>query len=240
MDAQSPTGRPSLGKPTTNETPDRSSSRSVAAPASISKASLRTSQNSKVPAVVVHGANALRDEMAQAMGVERRTVTSLKGYTSVFSDEKMLDMMMAAYAGVRNKRIVELCQRHGINAIGLTGLDGRVVQGRRNPGIRTMQDGKKVLLRDFSGKPQSVNVPLLASLMRQGYTPVLTAPIIDQDGVAINMENDDVVTVLARDTHARQIVSFIEARGLLANADDEDSLIARVDTRRSRNHRSHR
>ncbi len=182
-----------------------------------------------VPTIIVHGANALRDEMASAMGVERRTITSLKGYTSVFSGPAMLDVMMAAYSGVRNKRIVELCQQHGINAVGLSGLDGRVVQGRRNPGIRTMQDGKKVLLRDFSGKPRSVNVSLLTSLLRQGYTPVLTAPIVDENGVAINMENDDVVTVLARDLDARQIISFIEAPGLLQNADDESSVIPHVD-----------
>ena len=65
------------------------------------------------PFVIVHGANALRDKLAEDLGQPKQVLTSVKGYTSVYSDEKLLDVMMMAYAGLRNKRIVELCQRHG-------------------------------------------------------------------------------------------------------------------------------
>ncbi len=88
------------------------------------------------PYVIVHGANTLRDKLAQDLGQPKQVLTSVKGYTSVYSDEKLLDVMMMAYAGLRNKRIVELCQQHGINAVGLSGLDGKIVQGKRNKGIR--------------------------------------------------------------------------------------------------------
>ena len=114
------------------------------------------------PFMVVHGANALRDQVAEKMGFNKEVITSASGYTSVFSNENALDAIMMAYSGLRNKRLVEMFQQQGMNAVGLTGLDGRIVQGKRNKGIRVMENGKKMLKRDFSGKPQSANQALLS------------------------------------------------------------------------------
>ena len=178
--------------------------------------------------IIVHGANALRDQLAEDLGQPKQVLTSVKGYTSVYSDEKLLDVMMMAYAGLRNKRIVELCHRHGINAVGLSGLDGKIVQGRRNKGIRVYQGKKLKIVRDFSGKPQTVNAPLLELLMDNGYVPVLTVPIIDEQNAAINTENDDVVRVLQQALHADLVINLIGAPGFLEDKDDESSLIPNI------------
>ena len=178
--------------------------------------------------IIVQGANALRDQLAEDLGQPKQVLTSVKGYTSVYSDEKLLDVMMMAYAGLRNKRIVELCHRHGINAVGLSGLDGKIVQGRRNKGIRVYQGKKLKIVRDFSGKPQTVNAPLLQLLLDNGYVPVLTVPIIDEQNAAINTENDDVVRVLQQALHADLVINLIGAPGFLANKDDESSLITHI------------
>src|SRR4030043_1714087 len=84
--------------------------------------------------IIVHGANALRDKLADELGQHKKVVTSVSGYSSVYSDENLIDQMMMAYAGARNKRIVELCHQHGINAVGLSGLDGKAVRGARTRG----------------------------------------------------------------------------------------------------------
>jgi [amino group carrier protein]-L-2-aminoadipate/L-glutamate 6-kinase len=180
------------------------------------------------PYVIVHGANALRDRLAEALNQPKRVLTSVKGYTSVYSDEKLLDVMMMAYAGLRNKRIVEQCQMHGINAVGLTGLDGKLVQGQRNKGIRVYEKKKLKIVRDFSGKPRAVNAHLLELLMDGGYVPVLTVPIIDEHNAAINTENDDVVRVLQDTLRADTVLNLIEARGFLADKDDESSVIETI------------
>ncbi len=180
------------------------------------------------PYVIVHGANALRDKLAEDLGQPKQTLTSVKGYSSVYSDEKLLDVMMMAYAGLRNKRIIELCQRNGINAVGLTGLDGKMVQGKRNKGIRVYQGKKLKIIRDFSGKPQTVNTPLLHLLLDHGYVPVLTVPIIDEHNAAINTENDDVVRVLQKALNADTVINLIESPGFLENKDDAASLIKRI------------
>ena len=178
--------------------------------------------------IIVHGANALRDKLAEALGQTKQVITSVKGYSSVYSDDKMIDLLMMSYAGIRNKRIVELCHRHGINAVGLSGLDGKAVQGVRNKGIRVYQDGKQKIVRDFSGKPESVNKALLDLLLENGYVPVLTVPIVDEENNAINTENDDVVRVLQRSVRADTVINLIEAPGFLADKDDESTLIQKM------------
>lgn len=179
--------------------------------------------------VIVHGANALRDQLAQDLGKPKKVLTSVSGYHSVFSDEEAIDIMMMAYAGLRNKRLVELCQRNGINAVGLSGIDGRMVQGARNKGIRVKEKGKLRIIRDYSGKPKSINTELLRLLLNNGYLPVLTVPIIDEQGFAINSENDDIVTVLQQSLKAEKIIQLIEAPGLLKDTSDSGSLIKNLD-----------
>ena len=178
--------------------------------------------------IIVHGANALRDKLAEDLGQTKQVLTSVKGYSSVYSDEKMIDVMMMAYAGLRNKRIVEMCQQHGINAVGLSGVDGKVIQGKRNKGIRVMQNGKQKIVRDYSGKPEIINNAFLHLLLDNGYVPVLTVPIIDEHNAAINTENDDVVRVLQKSVQADTIVNLIEAPGFLEDKKDEGSVIRRL------------
>jgi len=179
--------------------------------------------------IVVHGANAARDELAARLGTPPRVVTSVSGYSSVLSDPAAIDAMLMSYAGLRNKRIVEALLQAGVSAVGLCGLDGRLIQGRRNRGIRIEENGRTRILHDLSGKPQSVNVALLRALLDLGHTPVLTVPIADESGAAINAENDDIVAVLARDLRADTVVQLIEAPGLLRDPADPCSAIGSLD-----------
>lgn len=175
--------------------------------------------------IIVHGANAIRDEIAEKMGKPKKVLTSLSGYSSVYSDDDAIDIIMMAYAGLQNKRIVELCQQKGINAVGITGLDGRTVQGARNPGIR-IKEGKKIkIVRDNSGKPKSVNKDFINLLLSNGYIPVIAIPIIDENGKAINTENDEIVRVLHESLKSEMIVQLIEAPGFLDDPENPSSLV---------------
>ncbi len=178
--------------------------------------------------VIVHGANALRDSVAERLGVEKRILTSVSGVTSVYSDTEMVNVMLMAYAGLRNKRLVEMLQQSGVNAIGLTGLDGAMVRGMRNKGIRVQEGGKKRIIRDLSGKPVAVNRKLLGLLLENDYVPVITVPVIDERNVAINSENDDIVTLLAHALHPSWVIQLIEAPGLLEDPDDPSTVVDHV------------
>ena len=178
--------------------------------------------------IIVHGANALRDDLAQKLNYQKRIVTSLSGYDSVFSDEHTIDLAMMAYAGLKNKRIVEMLQQKGVNAVGLSGLDGKTIQGKRNSGIKVREGGKTLLLRDFSGKPKAINRRLLDLLLDNGYTPVLCVPLIDENNFAINSENDDIVALLQSEFKAEKVISLIEAPGFLLDKNDSSSLVSKM------------
>lgn len=178
--------------------------------------------------IIVHGANAIRDAIAAKMGYPTQTVTSVSGYTSVLSDENAIDAIMMGYAGVQNKRLVELCQRHGINAVGLSGIDGKLVQGARNKGIRVRQNEKTLMVRDFSGKPKNINRELITLLLDHGYIPVICIPIIDENNFAINSENDDIVNVLQETFKAETVLQLIEAPGFMEDIKDPASLVKQI------------
>jgi len=180
------------------------------------------------PFIIVHGANAVRDEIAAKMGFPTKTVTAVSGYSSVLSDTHAIDAIMMGYAGIQNKRLVELCQQHGINAVGLSGIDGRLIQGARNKGIRVRQNEKTLMLRDYSGKPKGINTELLRLLLDHGYTPVICIPIIDENNSAINSENDDIVGLLQETLHAETVIQLIEAPGFMDDIHDEKSLVKQI------------
>jgi [amino group carrier protein]-L-2-aminoadipate 6-kinase len=182
----------------------------------------------KEQVMIVHGANALRDSLLVRLGIGKKVLTSVSGYSSVYTDTEALDVLIMTYAGLRNKRIVELCQQHGINAVGLSGIDGKAIQGKRNAGIKTYENGKLKLVRDLSGKPQAVNKELLNLLLNHGYTPVLSVPLIDENNFAINSENDDIVNVLQQTFQAGKIIQFIEAAGFLEDEKDPASLLQSI------------
>ncbi len=193
------------------------------------------------PAIVVHGANACRDELADRLGQPTQTITSASGVSSVLTDQDALDVLTMAYAGLMNKRFVQLCQQQGVNAIGLTGIDGALVRGRRNVGIRVEENGKKRIVRDHSGKPESINTSLLRLLIDAGYTPLLTVPILDEESRAVNTENDSVVALLQRTLESRRVIHLIEAPGLLEDRDDPTSVVGemRFSELEARSHSTH-
>jgi [amino group carrier protein]-L-2-aminoadipate/L-glutamate 6-kinase len=178
--------------------------------------------------IIVHGANALRDEIAKKLDYEKNVLISASGYSSVYSDKEALDIMMMSYSGLRNKRIVEMCQQNGINAIGLTGVDGKLIEGQRNKGIRVKENGKLKIVRDFSGKPKVTNMNLITLLLSNGYVPIITVPIIDENNFAISSENDDIVALFNSSLKADKIIQLIEAPGFLDDVNNPDSVVKNI------------
>ena len=81
------------------------------------------------------------------------------------------------------------------------------------------------IVRDFSGKPKSINSDLLNILLENNYVPVICVPIVDENNYAINSENDDIIAVIQSELKADKIISLIEAPGFLENPEDENSVV---------------
>jgi acetylglutamate/LysW-gamma-L-alpha-aminoadipate kinase len=183
------------------------------------------------PAVLVHGGNAEFSQLSRELGRPPRMVTSEKGRVSRYTDRETIDMMLMAYAGKVNKRIVAQFQSAGVNAVGLSGIDGRIATGRRKATIRVVEDGKPRVLRDdHAGTIEKVDTTLLRLLLDAGYLPIITPPALAlEEGTPINVDGDKLSLELAVDLGAEAIYFFSDTPGLLADKDDESSLIREID-----------
>jgi [amino group carrier protein]-L-2-aminoadipate 6-kinase len=140
------------------------------------------------PWVLVHGGNAELNEVSTKLGHQPRFVTSPSGYTSRVTDLETIRLIQMVYRGRINSDFVLRLQAQGCNAVGLSGIDGRLWQAERKEAIRVVENGRKFLLRDdYTGKVVSVNTDLLRLLLDNGYRPVLTLPALANDGSAVNV-----------------------------------------------------
>jgi acetylglutamate/LysW-gamma-L-alpha-aminoadipate kinase len=181
------------------------------------------------PLILVHGASALRNRLAERLGLSVRTVVSPSGISSVYTDSEALEVFLMAYAGLANKRIVALLQRHGADAVGLTGIDGRLWQARAKKDLLVREGGKTKLYRDnLSGRVETINTKLLRMLLEGGYLPVISAPAISHQHEIVNTDNDTAAAVMAASLGIRTMVYLFEAPGFLENAHNEDSVVAKI------------
>ena len=182
-----------------------------------------------VEMVLVHGGSHLTNEVATALGHPPQFVTSRSGYTSRRTDRRTIEIFSMVYCGQVNKGIVERLQQRGVNAVGLSGIDGRLWEGPRKKAIRIVQNGRQRILRDdYTGKVQRVNTGLLTSLLSAGYLPVLTPPAISYEGEAINVDGDRAAGATAIALGAETLVILSNIPGLLRNFPDEASLIRHI------------
>ena len=183
------------------------------------------------PFVFVHGANAALDAFMRSQGKEPPLVTSASGQVSRYTDQETMDDLLAIYAGRTNKRLVEGLQARGVNAVGLTGLDGGIARGKRKSTIRVVEDGKpKVLRGDYAGSLTEIDTRLLDLLLDNGFLPVITPPALSAEGEAINVDGDKLALQLALALKAKALVLLSNTTGLLADVNDPASLIETIDT----------
>jgi acetylglutamate/LysW-gamma-L-alpha-aminoadipate kinase len=179
--------------------------------------------------VFVHGGNKELDDLCERLGVPVRQVTSATGQVSRFTDAETMDAFLMAYAGRINKRLVEKLQALGVNAVGLTAMDGRIASGRRKAAIRIIEEGKpKMLHGDFAGSIETIDPTLPRLLVENGYLPVLTPPAISSEGEAINVDGDKLAMELAVALGADALLIFSNTPGLLADVNDEGSLVRHI------------
>ena len=134
-----------------------------------------------------------------------------------------------ATAGKISTLMVEALQRHGVNAVGLSGADGRLMVARRKETIRVVVDGKTLVLRDdHTGTIESINERLLQHLLDDGYTPVVAPLAISPQGELVSVDADRAAAVLAAALGAEALILLTNVPGLLARFPDEMTLISRL------------
>jgi acetylglutamate/LysW-gamma-L-alpha-aminoadipate kinase len=183
--------------------------------------------------VLVHGAGHEADDLGEKLGHPARHVTSPQGFTSRYTDRATLEIYVMAAVGKINTFLVENLQKRGVNAMGLSGVSGRVMEGARKDAIRIVENGKQRILRDdYTGRVEKVNADLLRSLLEQNYLPVIAPLAISYQGEAMNVDGDRAAAMIAGALSAEALVILTNVVGLMRNFPAESSLIAHIDKRK--------
>jgi acetylglutamate/LysW-gamma-L-alpha-aminoadipate kinase len=176
--------------------------------------------------IIAHGGSSETNAISEQLGHPPRFVTAVSGYTSRYTDRQTLEIFAMVTSGKISTLIVENLQKNGVNAFGLSGIDGRMMVARRKEAIRIIENGKQLMLRDdFTGKIEQVNASLLFTLVSMGFTPVIAPLAISYDGDALNVDADRAAAMIAGAVNAETLVILSNVQGLLRNFPDADSLI---------------
>lgn len=180
------------------------------------------------PTVLVHGASNETDRLGERLGVPQTTITSPSGHVSRRTDRRTLEVFAQAALGVENFLYVEKLQALGIDAVGLSGLSGHLLRGRRKD-VRSVANGRTVLLRDdHTGTVDEVNAELLRALLGMGYVPVVAPLALSTDGAAMNVDGDRVAARIAGALGADELVILTNVPGLLRDVADRGSVVAQA------------
>ena len=182
------------------------------------------------PVVVVHGGNAEFSRLSEQLGIPPQMVTSSAGRVTRYTDAETMDAMLMAYCGKVNKRLVAAMRAAGVNAVGLSAMDGGIATGKRKPVLRGELDGRKKVLRDdHAGTIEQVDPTLIRTLMDAGFVVLITPPALSHGGVPINVDGDKLAQKLAESLEADGLLFFSDTPGLLADRHDESTLIPAID-----------
>ena len=178
--------------------------------------------------VLVHGGGRLATTMADRMGVETHMIDGRR-----VTDKETLDIVTMVYGGLVNKQVVAQLQTMGVNAIGLTGVDGGWMRSIKRPLKNGIDYG-------YVGDVEEVNGDYLRMLLDNGLTPIIAPITFSKEGLLLNTNADTVAsqTAIAMSEAMRregdeargevELTFCFEKAGVLSNPDDEASVIAKI------------
>ena len=166
-----------------------------------------------VQIVVVHGGGPEINQWLEKLGIKPVFLDGLR-----ITDTETMDVVEMVLTGRVNKQIVSGINNHGRMAIGLSGIDGGLIEAR------TLGDGSHGLV----GEVAKVNTKLLSPLLEKGYVPVISSVANSSDGRSHNINADTVSGELAAALGAEKLILLTDTPGILRNENDPSSLIEKI------------
>ena len=180
----------------------------------------------KYTLVVVHGGGPQINETLRKMGKEPIYFKTPSGFKTRYTNEDAIEAAIMALGGLNNKRLVEALQKKGVNAFGLSGLDGGTLEAKRKEKILILHKGKRIIKRgEFSGKVVKVNSEILELLIKSKYLPIISSLAKSEKGVILNTDGDRAASSVAEALNADILISLTDVKGIYRNIENKDSLI---------------
>lgn len=171
--------------------------------------------------VLVHGGGKPASDLMKRMGMTPRMVEGRR-----ITDRETLDVVTMVYAGLINKNMVAMLQKHSCNAIGLSGADANIISARKRP-VKEIDYG---YVGDISA--DGINAGQLSRFIDTGLTPVIAPITHDGNGVLLNTNADTVASTVAvalAKYYTVRLVFCFEKNGVMRDPSDEHSVIDLID-----------
>jgi len=178
--------------------------------------------------ILIHGGGRMATTLAKKLGIESKMVDGRR-----ITDDATLEVVTMVYGGLANKTIVAGLQALGVNALGLTGADGNLIQAHKRTGWE----------QDFGwvGDVDHVNSSLIISLLNQGLVPVIAPLSHDGKGHILNTNADTIASEVAKalaKLEDTQLILGFELDGVMKNPKDASTLIASITTEDFENYKA--
>ncbi|MBE6803169.1 MAG: acetylglutamate kinase [Ruminococcaceae bacterium] len=171
-----------------------------------------------VKPVLVHGGGPEISEMLKKVGKESKFVDGLR-----VTDKETAEIVQMVLAGKINKQLVNLLGEFGGNAVGISGIDGHLIEAK----VKDERLG-------FVGEITNVNVQPILDLIEKQYIPVVSTVGCDREGNVYNINADTAASYIAGAMHAERLITMTDIPGILRDVNDPDSIIKRVNTEEAR------
>ncbi len=165
-----------------------------------------------VRVVLVHGGGPELSSLMQRLGKKPEFIDGLR-----VTDKETIDMAQMVLAGKINKSLVNLLQMKGGQAVGLSGMDGRLIQAK----IRDPKYG-------YVGDVTEVNADIINTLLDSGYIPVISTLGCDEKGNTYNINGDTGAGRIASAIGAERLIMMTDIEGIMTDKDDPNSLIPKL------------
>ncbi len=171
-----------------------------------------------VKVVLVHGGGPEITETMQRLGKKSEFVDGLR-----VTDKETVDIVQMVLAGRINKTLVNLLQTKGGRAMGISGMDGRLIEAR-----------PKDERLGFVGTVTRVNTQPILDLLEKGYIPVVSTLGCDRQGNVYNVNGDTAAAYIAGALGAKRLIMMTDIAGILRDKDDPSTLISQISVRDAR------
>ncbi|MBP3392480.1 MAG: acetylglutamate kinase [Clostridia bacterium] len=165
-----------------------------------------------VKVVLVHGGGPEISEMMSKLGKKPEFVDGLR-----VTDKETVDIVQMILAGKMNKTLVNLLEMKGGKAMGISGMDGRLIEAK-------MKDERL----GYVGKIVDVNIRPIQDLLEKGYIPVVSTLGCDREGNAYNINGDTAAAYIAGALEAENLFMMTDIAGVLRDKDDPSTLIPKM------------
>ena len=175
---------------------------------------------------VVHGGGKQLSELASRMGVEQTIIDGRR-----VTDDATLEMAKMVFAGKINTDILSALRNRGVEAVGLSGVDGNIVHAERRPPkeVLNRETGERAQV-DFGhvGDVVEINSRLLTVLLDQGYLPVVSSLGADTEGTVFNINADTIAAEIAIQLKAEKLILLSDVDGIYLRAGEPETKLSRL------------